>query len=316
MERFSHDLTLTSSETADLLSVHPSTVKRWCNDGELAYEKTSGGHRRLHLDDVLEFARRRGIETILTPFQPYAPHVWTALREVRLEGSFRRLHSLAMGWVARGQVRRLADLYDALARDPSVPLCSLCDAGIRGLMAEVGEAWAQGRLRVGEEHMVSQVMTEVLLKLRADLREEAYRSTTEGPAPVAVVGTMEGNQHHLGSLCVRLLLERMGWDVFYLGPDVPVEDFAVIQRGRAASLVCVSLPPMAQPGDVARAVRVLGEFYDPAHPYSLALGGAMPAEVDASVLSGPFQDLRIFRSCVTLREALHADFASDLVGAH
>jgi len=315
MDRFNPELTLTSSETADLLAVHPSTVKRWCNDGEIPSEKTSGGHRRIHLEDVMAFAREKGISTVLSPFHPYEPHVWTALQEVRQDGSFRRLHSLAMGWVSRGQVRRLADLYDALARDPSVSLCQFCDDGIRGLMVRVGEAWAEGRLRVGEEHMVSQVMTEVLLKLRADQREEAHRTRNGTPAPVAVVGTMEGNQHHLGSLCVRLLLERLGWDVYYLGPDVPVEDFAVIQRGRDASLVCISLPPMAQAGDVARAVRVLGEFYDPSHPYSLGLGGAVPPEMDASVLSGPFQDLRLFGSCVSLREALQEDFATSLVGA-
>ena len=43
----------------------------------------------------------------------------------------------------------------------------------------------------------------------------------------------------------------------YLGPDVPIEDFGVIQRGRGASLVCISLTPPAAAGDVARAVRIL-----------------------------------------------------------
>lgn len=315
MERFNPELTLTSSETAELLAVHPSTVKRWCNDGELPQEKTAGGHRRIHLEDVVAFARERGIATVLSAFHPYEPHVWTALQGVRQEGSFGRLHDLAMGWVARGRLRRLADLYDTLARDPAVPLCTLCDDGIRGLMVHVGDAWAEGRLRVGEEHMVSQVMTEVLLKLRADHREEARRRPADGPAPVAVVGTMEGNQHHLGSLCVRLLLERLGWEVYYLGPDVPVEEFAVIQRGRDASLVCVSLPPMAQPGDAARAVRVLGEFYDRSHPYALALGGAASPSVDPAMLAGPFADVRIFDGCRDLREALAGAFARPVAGA-
>lgn len=315
MERFNPDLTLTSSETAELLAVHPSTVKRWCNDGEIPSEKTSGGHRRIHLEDAVAFARDRGIATVLTPFHPYEPHVWTALQRVRQEGSFRRLHDLAMGWVARGNLRRLADLYDALARDPAVSLCTFCDEGVRGFMVHVGDAWAEGRLRVGEEHMVSQVMTEVLLKLRAEGREGARRTRGPGPVPVAVVGTMEGNQHHLGSLCVRILLEHLGWEVFYLGPDVPVEEFAVVQRGRDASLVCVSLPPAAQPGDVARAVRILGEFYDAAHPYALALGGAVSGAMGSDLVAGPFADVRIFEACQALGEALRGDFARPVAGA-
>lgn len=314
MERFNPALTLTSTEVADLLEVHPSSVKRWCNDGDLPSEKTAGGHRRIHLQDALDFAGAQGIRTFLAPFHPYEPHVWSAFQEVRTEGSFQRLHTLSMGWVARGHLRRVADLYDTLARDPAVPLCTLCDQGIRGFLAMVGEAWAQGRLRVAEEHMVSQVMTEVLLKLRAEHRDEADRLGSSAPGPVAVVGSMEGNHHHLGSLCVRILLERLGWEVYYLGPDVPVEEFAMIQRGREASLVCVSLPPFAQPGDLGRAVRILTEFYDPSRPYSLALGGAVP-DADPPLLAGPFTDCRVFSSCVGLREALQGDFATSLVGA-
>ncbi|HKJ03811.1 MAG TPA: hypothetical protein VJ997_15195, partial [Longimicrobiales bacterium] len=171
------------------------------------------------------------------------------------------------------------------------------------------------RLRVGEEHLVSQAMAEVLLKLRTDIREEMEAGRGGAPAPVAVVGTMEGNQHHLGSLCVRLLLERLGWEVYYLGPDVPVEDFAVIQRGRQASLACISMAPMAPPGDLARAVRILGEFYDPASPYALAFGGSVPDEQMADLLQGPFEDARVFGSCVDFRQAIQAGFGAPAVGS-
>lgn len=300
MDRFTSSLTLTSSETAELLQVHPSTVKRWCNDGELISEKTAGGHRRLNLGDVMAFARSRDIATVLTPFDPYEPHVWAALQEVRQDGSFGRLHALAMSWVSRGQIRRLGLLYDALARDASVGLCRFCDDGVRDLMVRVGEAWARGQLRVGEEHLVSQAMYEVLVKLRSDQRDQMTPALNGSDRPVAVVGTMEGNQHHLGSMCVRILLENRGWEVFYLGPDVPIEDFGVVQRGRSADLVCISLTPPAAAGDVARAVRVLEGLYDPTQPYALALGGEVRGDVDRALLVGPFRDLEIHDSLISL----------------
>ena len=315
MERFNSSLTLTSSEAAELLAVHPSTVKRWCNEGDLQSEKTEGGHRRLRLGDVMDFARKRAIDNVLMPFEPYEPHVWSALREIREEGSFRRFHSLAMGWVHRGDLRRLARLYDALARDPSVRLCQVCDLGIRGLMQRVGEEWAAGRLRVGEEHLVSQVMVEVLLNLRVDDREKMDRRRNGAARPVAVVGTLEGNFHHLGSLCVRLLLERLGWEVYYLGPDVPIEDFGVIQRGREASLVCLSLTPPAAAGDVARAIRILGGSYDRSRPYALAFGGQVQGAVDDSILQGPFVGSEVFPSCESLRMAIESGFAGSVTGA-
>ena len=75
-------LALTSSEAASLLDVHPSTVKRWCNDGELHSEVTPGGHRRIPIDTAVDFARSKGIRTILSPFRPFEPHVWAALKSV------------------------------------------------------------------------------------------------------------------------------------------------------------------------------------------------------------------------------------------
>jgi len=307
MDAHDAELTLTTSETASLLEVHPSTVKRWCNDGELASMKTEGGHRRIPLEDAVAFATARGMSTVLSPFHPYEPHVWTALRDVREKSSFKRLEALAMGWIARGQLRRVGDLFDALGRDPAVDICSLCDEGVRGVMYAVGQEWAQGRLRAGEEHMVSQVMVEVLLKLRSS---EGFRpsAVTGDDRPVAVVGTLEGNQHHLGSLCVRLLLESLGWQVHYLGPDVPVEDFGVIQRGRRATLVCISLRPPASGGDVVRAVRLLAEIYESSAPYAVAFGGASLSQADDALLRGPFTDVRVFESCRTFQDALASDF--------
>ena len=311
MEHFNRDLTLTSSETAALLDVHPSTVKRWCNDGELRFDATSGGHRRIHLDDAVEFSRERGIRTVLSPFHPYEPHVWTGLQELRQKESFKSLHQLAMGWIVRGQIRRLGLLFDAMAREPSVSLVHFVDEGIGGLMERVGVAWAEGRLRVAEEHLVSQAMVEVLLRLTRSRDAEAPTDRL----PTAVVGTMEGNQHHLGALSVRILLERRGWDVSYLGPDVPVEDFAAIQRSREAALVCISLPPPAAAGDVARVVRVLGDLYDAGRPYALAIGGQFGAEMEPSLMTGAFTRVDTFTSLAAFASGLEAGFAPAAVEA-
>jgi methanogenic corrinoid protein MtbC1 len=280
-------------------------VKRWCNEGELPFDTTHGGHRRIRLEDAVELARKRGIPTVLSPFHPYEPHVWEALQEIRQHDSFKRLHQLAMGWIVRGRIRSVGLLYDALAREELVPFHRFADEGVAGLMSRVGTAWAEGRLRVAEEHVVSQAMTEVLLRLLA----APDGSLPEPSAPVAVVGTVEGNQHHLGALIVRVVLERRGWEVCYLGPDVPVEDFDAMQRSRGATMVCVSLPPPAAGGDVARVVRVLGERYDASRPYALAIGGQFGNEVDPGLLTGAFTSVATFGSCETFEAALERGFA-------
>jgi excisionase family DNA binding protein len=53
---------LTLLEAAERLSVHPTTLRRWANNGEIPVMLTPGGHRRFAESDVERFAdERRGV---------------------------------------------------------------------------------------------------------------------------------------------------------------------------------------------------------------------------------------------------------------
>lgn len=340
-ERFNSELFLTTSQVAELLGVHPSTVKRWCNEGDLTFDKTEGGHRRIHLNDALELAKDRDIVTFLQPFEPYEGHVWSAVNEVVDGAGYDRVHSLAMGWLMRGQTARLSQLFLELGRHPDIPFPGFCDQGIAGFMRQVGDAWRSGQLRVGEEHMLTETLVEVLIRLRSEGARglgpngsgngssggngvngsngsKGDQGTGRGPfgrrgeagPRRAVVGSMEGDRHSLAPHCIRLELERMGWEVVFLGADVPVEDFAAIQKARGAGLVAVSFAPPSTGADMKRCIRILSEFHDPAHPFAVAMGGIPMDSVDLTDLDPPFTELSIFNSIAGFHEALVAGFAS------
>jgi methylmalonyl-CoA mutase cobalamin-binding subunit len=243
----------------------------------------------------LDFAGERGIATRLDPFRPYEGHVWSALEEIRTSGDAYRAISLSLGWLTQGHADRIGLLIDVMADLPDIPLSLVFDDFILGLMIEVGEGWRAGTLRVASEHVVSQVVIEALLRLRSGRTPAA---PDDAPVrPLALVGSSEGDQHHIGALCVRVILERLGWRVIYLGPDVPVEEFSGAQLEHGASLVCVSFSPPHTGADVRRAVRILSQFYSEDRPFALALGGSgvlEPSEVLDS--SGPFADQGVFQS--------------------
>jgi excisionase family DNA binding protein len=303
-------IALTSSEAANLLAVHPSTVKRWCNDGELPSEVTEGGHRRIRVEMATRFARNRGIRTVLTPFHPFEPHVWIALEAIRSGGDYGELHALGMQWARRGEFERLEQLFLALGRTPEIPFCDYSDHAIRGLLRSVGDEWETGRMRVGDEHMVTQAILGALTTLRREWYD-ARAGNGSKRRPVAVVGSLEGNRHHVGSYCVRVLLERLGWDVYYPGADLPIEDFGVIQMSREASLVCISLPPAGTVGDAARCLEVLRGFHDRARPYSVAFGGSTTRVPDDTVSTHPFTAVSYFDSCAGLRAGIEAGFGAE-----
>ncbi len=293
MQGFNSELFLTTSEVADLYRVHPSTVKRWCDGEGLAARKTEGGHRRIYLRGALEFAAERGIETFLDSFEPFESHVWLAVRNAVQAHDFQKVRSLAMGWLLRGYPGRVTALFREMGSHAELPFELLCDQGIRGFMEDVGRAWAEGRLRTGEEHMASQAVLEALIHLRP-----ADFAPAEG-RPVAIVGAAEGNGNQVASMCMRVLLEREGWRVFYPGANTPAEDFAALQRERGAGLVCVSI---SSPGGVAqlrRALRVLGEFYVTDSPYDLVFGGS---GTDGDWEPGPELPFRRARAFASISE--------------
>ena len=54
------DPTLTLEETARLLDVCPTTVRRYTNRGILPHERSAGNQRRFKLSHVLEFREAQG----------------------------------------------------------------------------------------------------------------------------------------------------------------------------------------------------------------------------------------------------------------
>ncbi len=259
---------------------------------------------------MLDHARRRQITTLLTPFVPYERHVWTALEDILQHDRYERLHSLTMGWLVRGHAHRVGELLSTVGEQDGLLLSRFFDRGIRDFMAQVGSAWLEGRLRVGEEHLVTQIVIEAIHRIKARLvgRGEArppsrWRPPLRGetkprrPAPAAVVGTMQGDFHHVGALCVGVLLEQAGWEVAYLGADVPVDEFAAMQRNRDARLVCVSFAPPRAGADVERCTTILREFYRADHPYALALGGGAIEEGALRGEPDPFLAVGVFGGC-------------------
>lgn len=216
--------------------------------------------------------------------------VWEVTLAAADRGDFEPARSLAVGWLEAREFEAIGELVVHLGRQPDVDLSRLFDEGVRDFMRDVGRRWEEGRLSVGEEHLLSETMAEALHCLRHRRRRNGALS--EG-APVALIGCADGERHDLGARCVQLALEESGWSVRFLGADVPMEEWTALQRETRAALVGVSFSPLRAPADVLRCVRRLSDDYDPDRPHLLALGGG--AALEPTLPSpGPFPDLRYF----------------------
>ena len=102
------------------------------------------------------------------------------------------------------------------------------------LLNEVGMAWAAGELSVGHEHFVSEVMQDVLRKVRLSLEV----GLTGSPMVLAV---LEGERHTLGLHMAALQTALCGRSLHMLGADTPVDEIVSAARDLKASAVAISV---------------------------------------------------------------------------
>lgn len=72
---------LTLKQAADQLNVHPTTLRRWAESGDILYMRTPGGHRRFSDKDVQKFAAdRRRLKNVSELEQLWAEKALTQTR--------------------------------------------------------------------------------------------------------------------------------------------------------------------------------------------------------------------------------------------
>jgi excisionase family DNA binding protein len=98
---------LTLGEAAELLDVHPTTLRRWANNGDIPAMVTPGGHRRFAAVDLARFSRERSALRNINGFAG----LWAtkALAQARNEVSTQRQQSWLTQFdeVARSRTRLL-----------------------------------------------------------------------------------------------------------------------------------------------------------------------------------------------------------------
>lgn len=99
---------------------------------------------------------------------------------------------------------------------------------------EVGRLWAENRISVAIEHTATAVCQSVLVRLYEEIPSAVGR---RGPA---VVTGVEGERHQVGANMVADVLELDGWDVRFLGTDMPHQGIVEVVGEMEARLVGIS----------------------------------------------------------------------------
>lgn len=103
---------------------------------------------------------------------------------------------------------------------------------IAPLMQEIGKQWKEGALRIAHEHLATAVVRTLLGNI-------CQGSDISASMPNLVVATPRGQLHEIGALIAATTAASQGWQVTYLGPNLPTEEIvacAVQNRAKAIGL--------------------------------------------------------------------------------
>ena len=102
------------------------------------------------------------------------------------------------------------------------------------LLDRVGMAWAEGSIGIQQEHLVTEVLEDVLRELR-------LKCKTAPEHGCVLLCTLPGERHRLGLLMAALAYAAQGTRTELLGVDLPVASIAQAARALKVDRVAVSL---------------------------------------------------------------------------
>lgn len=102
-------------------------------------------------------------------------------------------------------------------------------------MRAIGDLWEKGEINVGEEHVATAITEQVLVGALHRTRMSSYRSRQR-----IMLAAIQGQHHVLGLRMVADLLEGEGFEVLYLGADVPIDSLRDVAAAKQPALVGLS----------------------------------------------------------------------------
>jgi MerR family transcriptional regulator, light-induced transcriptional regulator len=202
------NLLVSPKQVAQAIGVSESSLKRWCDRGKINTLRTAGGHRRLPLDDVIQFLRRSGHEVLRPELLGLPSNTGQGAAQIARAQNQSRDALLAGD---EDKFRRIVfDLYLA-----GYALSDIFDKVIAGAFREIGEHWSCGQAQVYQERRGCSICLRILAELQALIPAPV------AAAPLAIGAAPEWDSYMLPTAMVELVLRQNGWRAQSHGPRLP-----------------------------------------------------------------------------------------------
>lgn len=225
-----------------LTGVRPELLRMWEKRYPL-FKPQRAGNRYREFDDedvqLLLYIRQQldqgraigelaaeGREALLRQMAPPTAH---ASQEQQV---YARLIDELLGYIQQLEKARIETRLAECA--VHYPFATLLHLVFVPLMHRLGELWATQEASIASEHFATMLLKQRLLAM-------LQATAPGGDTPLLLCACPAGEFHELGLLTFAYTMQQDGWQVCYLGPDLPVPDLLYSCQRLRPALVALSL---------------------------------------------------------------------------
>lgn len=235
----------TPKQVALAIGASEASVKRWCDRGVLAAQRTPGGHRRVPCSEVFRFLRESGHPVVRPEVLGLPPSVGSERRLDQVDAHLRA--ALSEGDADR--FRRLVfNLYLS-----GLECATIFDRHLSGVFESLGDLWQHHDLEIYQERRACEICIRLVHELRGAITPPAE------DANQAIGGTLSADMYSLPTAMVELSLREHGWRAVSLGVGLPEETLSAAIRRERPRLFWLSVSHVAAEEDFLAAYSKLYE---------------------------------------------------------
>jgi len=270
-------------ELSELCGVGETTVKRWSNMGLIKHHKTIGRHRKFKLEDVLEFISKNQItipdEQIerLKLEKQSSDNIDLSTEILLVKGDTDALSARLLDSLLHYNKEEI-DVLLIKAFEQDFSFAAIFDKLIAPAMETVGRLWDSKKLCSAEEHIISHLLIEAIIRLKAryeakqgkghyqagyigkysispaartpmKAKKNALNANLQGNdadkkpvcRKVVVCTCPESEYHEIASHGVALVCQSLGFEVIFVGSAVPFRDLQAVVTSLKPDIVCMSM---------------------------------------------------------------------------
>ena len=137
-----------------------------------------------------------------------------------------------------------------------ISVMDIYEKTIKTTLYRIGELWENNEITVAEEHVATSI-TEAIMN------ELYYKIISRTRKPYKVVlGCVETEQHQVGVKMVADVFEMKGWDTWFPGANIPLDDLIRFTKEKQPDMIALSASIHAHLSIMEKMLKAIHQHFD------------------------------------------------------